>query len=105
MALSHMRKRHPVWVTLREVEQIDYDGIVVLLSVMIRFRARGIRFNGDFPEDAKALEILKSSGFFTALNLNYNDRDYYKVGDARGIATHAHKAVDSKLTDGLLRKG
>src|SRR5690606_11639075 len=40
------QKRRRVWVSLGDVTQISYDGIVALLAAMIRFKAAGIGFNG-----------------------------------------------------------
>src|ERR1051326_2917674 len=49
--LSYCFDNHQgVWVILRQVKDIDYDAIVVLLSAMIRFKSQGITFNGDFPK-------------------------------------------------------
>lgn len=98
------RKRRPVWIILRDVEEIDYGGILVLLSVMIRFKARGVKFNGDWPLSQVARDTLASSGFFTSLGLSFNDRDHYKVGSLKGILTHAHRNVEAELTDRVLGK-
>ena len=57
----------PVWVGMRRVKEIGYDGITVLLSVMCRFRARGLDFNGDHPDNRAAKRVLEQSGFFDHL--------------------------------------
>src|SRR5688500_7273730 len=44
-------KKKKVFVILSEVTEIDYDALVVLLSIMVRFKSQKIGFNGDFPLD------------------------------------------------------
>ena len=91
-------KHKPAWVVLHDVKEIDYDGITVLLSVMIRFKAKKIKFNGDFPENSEARRIITESGFFDhLLKSEFSDRDSYELTSKSSIFTHAMKNVDSEL--------
>lgn len=106
---EHFDDRIKVFVVLKNVKVIDYDAIVVLLSIMVRFKALKIAFNGDFPQDAIAKKVLRDSGFFDTLyGKKISDSEEYQIGKpntiltlANGkenaILTHAKKNVDSLL--------
>src|SRR5690606_6598211 len=55
---NHFDAKVKVFVVLKKVKIISYDAIVVLLSIMVRFKATRIDFNGDFPENEEARRIL-----------------------------------------------
>lgn len=99
---SRWNLRKPVWVEMEKVEAIDYGGIVVMLSVMLRFKALGIRFNGDFPANAKVRSVLEASGFFEQLELRVKNKSNYRVDQGEGIVTHASKRVDAALYNKIL---
>lgn len=90
--------RRKVFVILKHVEKINYDAIIVLLSVMVRFKSHNIGFNGDFPLNLNAKRTLIESGFFENLYKNFKNEDRYKLGFQKVIHTHAWKNVDSKLS-------
>lgn len=87
------------FVSLRKIVRLDYDAIVVLLAIMIRFKAAGIGFYGDFPRHGATTSLLIKSGFFQKLYRKVEERDTYTVGSARGILTHANRCVDPTLSD------
>ena len=91
-----------VFVILENVEVIEYDAIVVLLSIIIRFKSQKIQFNGDFPKDELARDILIESGFFDYLYYRISEKDRYDMGAKSKISTHAWKKVDSLLTSGII---
>jgi hypothetical protein len=93
-------KKQKVFVVLNEIKKIDYDAIVVLLSIMVRFKSQKIAFNGDFPANEEANKILKESGFFKNLYKQFRDVDRYNITESRDnlIHTHAWKNVDSTLS-------
>jgi hypothetical protein len=92
-------KKQKVFVVLRNVEQIDYDAIVVLLSIMVRFKAMGIPFNGDFPERGDCRKKLDQSGFIKSLNRSFENEDEYAIESNRmDYITRASKLVVAKLT-------
>jgi len=98
-------KRESVFVGLKKVTSIDYGAIVVLLSIMVKFRSSKIRFNGDFPDDIGSRTKLQTSGFFDNLYKNFIKLDRYSISanNADGILTHAWRRVDSKLGARLIK--
>ncbi len=101
---THFEKSNRVFVVLRNVEIIDYSAIVVLLSIMVQFKTRNIRFNGDYPANQVANKVLQDSGFFKILSATIKERDTYEINTGRGdgIFTHSMKRVDSRLTAQLI---
>ncbi len=99
-------REHTVFVILREVKNIDYDAIVLLLSIMVRFKSKKIDFNGDFPYDEKAKNILTESGFFKYLYKQFKDSDRYDISQKNDnlIHTHAQKDVDSVLSAKIIEQ-
>ncbi len=92
----------PVNLVLRNITQIDYDGITVLLSVVVRFKSKRILVKGDFPEDEGVRAILEESGFFDYLTKKkFPDRDSYTLR-SNSILTHAKTTVDSVLGEKLI---
>lgn len=89
--------RQPVYVVLMDVTEIDYSAIAVLLSVMVRFKANRISFNGNTPLDHRAAAILAHSKFFKHLYQRFPDQDTYELESGSAILTHAMKVVDAPL--------
>ena len=101
----NFEERRRVWVALTEVKHIDYDAIVVLLSAMVRFKSKGISFNGDFPKDGHNRKILQQSGFFKNLySRSFSDSDEFVIESEEKdfISTHGQKVVDSELTENII---
>ena len=90
-------KRKKVNVLLEDVMDIDLGAIVVLLSIMIQFKVKRIKFNGTKPRDQEIRHKLERSGFFKKLYSDFRERDRYDISDSEGIYTHAWKKVDSEL--------
>src|SRR5690606_864526 len=86
-----------------KVKTISYDAIVVLLSIMVRFKATKIDFNGDFPENEEARRILTESKFLQYLYQSFRNEDRYQLGQNSSIVTHAWKDVDSELGNELIK--
>ncbi len=96
-------KRKPVWVILKHVRELDYDGITVLLSVMVRFKSKRIEFNGDYPTDGAARKTLEDSKFFNhLLKGSFRDEDDFDLTGKSSILTHAMRKVDSQLGQKLI---
>ena len=92
-----------MWVILKGVKEIDYDGITVLLSVMVRFKSNRIRFNGDYPAAKDVRTILEESGFFEYLNKGqFRDREDFVLPGTGTIHTHAKRQVDSEFGEKLI---
>jgi hypothetical protein len=100
---NHFDEGTKVFVVLRDVKKISYDAIVVLLSIMVHFKASKIDFNGDFPDNREANSILSESNFLKYLYLNFREEDRYQLGQNSSIVTHAWKEVDSELGNELIR--
>ena len=96
-------KKRPVWVVLKHVKEIDYDGITVLLSVMVRFKSKRIQFNGDLPLDLVVRKTLEESKFFDhLLKGSFRDTDAYDLTGKSSILTHAMRTVDSELGEKII---
>ncbi|MBU2949710.1 hypothetical protein KO493_03250 [Tamlana agarivorans] len=95
-------KRKKVFVILKHVEILGYDALVVLLSILIRFKAKGIPFNGDMPDNFVARKILVNSGFLDYLYRNIKSEDRYELLKGGTISTHAWKKVDAELTHQII---
>ncbi|MHA4737780.1 hypothetical protein [Dyadobacter sp. MSC1_007] len=100
---SHFLDRLPVFVKLDNVREMDHDGIVILLSIMVRFKAFKIDFNGSFPKDAVCKDKLKRSGFLKYLYSEFENTDEYNLSKSL-IHTSANKDVDSELSSKLIEE-
>jgi hypothetical protein len=98
-------KKLKIFVVLRNVEEIDYGALIVLLSIMVKFKAKRIKFNGDFPKSEIVTRRLIKSGFFENLNKTFRESDTYQIAGSEegGFATHADKRVDPVLGDRLIK--
>ena len=63
-----LEARVPVFVDIKDVEELELNAITVLLAVMVQFTSRGIKFNGNIPLRLEVLQRLKESRFFEHLN-------------------------------------
>lgn len=98
----HFIKKKKVFVVLRDVISIKYDAIVVLLSIMVKFKANKINFNGDFPANFDARRVLEESQFLKYLYKPFKKEERYNLGQQSSIHTHAFKDVDSELGSKLI---
>lgn len=92
--------RKKVFLQMKDIENIDYGSIVILLSTLIKFKENGIDFNGQLPKDNKLKEIMINSNFFKHLKNKKTDeiiQDKYNIS-IDGIKTHSGKTVDSVLS-------
>jgi|TARA_R100000501_G_C2629154_1_gene123688 hypothetical protein len=96
-------KKKRLFVILRNVDVIEYDAIILLLSILIKFKSKKIDFNGDFPNNPVARRILINSNFFKYISDNFPDQDRYDLIKEGRITTHAQKKVDSELTDSVIK--
>lgn len=95
-------EREKVFIDLSMVEEIGFDTIVILLSIMIRFKTQKIKFNGNFPKSKKARDLLIDSGFFKYLHEQMAPSSYYNIGDKKSIHTHGNLLVDSEMAGKIL---
>lgn len=93
-----------VYIVLENVKEIDHSAIVVLLSIMIKFKSKNISFNGNMPVDPATCKIVKESGFFDNLYKKFEEKESYEIPSIllNGIHTHASKKVNALLTGGII---
>ncbi len=98
-----LKSRKKVFVDLSDVQEIAHGAIVILLSIMIKFRSCHIDFNGNFPINKSAKRVLLDSNFIEELLHKKHKiiNDSYAVCRDK-ILTHAQKVVDSKLSDSII---
>jgi hypothetical protein len=96
-------ERRAVSVRMEFVDQIDYDAITVLLSIMVKFRSEKIPFTGTFPKDSTAQLTIIESGFFDYLyNKEFTVRNRYSLAEGSSIVTHGYTRVDSRLAESVI---
>lgn len=93
-----------VYLDLKDVKEIDYSAIVVLLSIMVKFKTKNISFSGSMPNEKEPKDMLVKSGFFKNLYKVFKDDDFYDISTfgPNGIHTHAAKNVDSALSSKII---
>lgn len=97
-----LENKQKVFVILTNVEQIADGAIVVLLSIMTKFKSQNIDFNGNFPTNQTVKKELIESGFFKELyrkNIQFDSK--YEVCNNK-VLTHANKIVDPELSDRII---
>jgi len=101
---KHFVRKEKVFVVLEDVHEVGYGAIVVLLSIMVKFKAQGIKFNGNFPADPIVDLQIKRSGFFDNLFSTFKDTQQYQISSSQkhGIHTHANKSVSAKLGSDII---
>lgn len=92
-----LERNERTFVVLKNIDSIDYGAITVLLSTMIKFQEKGIKFSGDFPKKVELLKLLLESGFFDSLNENKRAQPSYVLGKDNQFLTHGNKKVDAPL--------
>lgn len=95
-----LKQKKKVFVVLKDVRELAHGELVVLLSIMFKFKSEGIDFNGDFPANKHARLLLTKSGFFENLYSDISPSDEYLID--KPIKTHAKKKVDSGMSDALI---
>jgi len=97
---SLWERRRPVFVVLKDVEEIDHSATTVLLSLIHRFRVANIKFNGDFPQNNNANKILRESQFFERLETDYpSSKDYTVTRDNQIIGEAGTQTIDSNTAN------
>ena len=99
-----LEKKRKTFVELSDVTEMHHDAIVVLLSIMRRFREEGIPFNGDFPQDDIARKVIEESSFFDKLYDSKLQRMHKYSNPSSSIHTRTNKKVDVELADRLIKE-
>lgn len=99
---GHKKK---TFINLHSITHITNDALLLLLSNMVRFRAKRIPFDGNFPKNKNCRRIVMNSGFLESLYDDIkSDNSYYLQGRTCSFHTHANKRVDQKMTDIIIEK-
>ncbi len=99
---GRFRRGRRTFVDLSAVTQLEHDALVILLSIMIRFKAKGIDFDGNFPEKESVSKILKTSGYLNSLyNKKQIETDQYSVTRSL-IQLKGNRQVNSKQSSKLI---
>lgn len=96
-----LENRIPVFVDIKEVEELELNAITVLLAVMVQFKSRGIKFNGNMPTRTQVGKLLRESKFFEHLNGSYSQKDSYDLPGST-VYTHGKLSVDSEFSQELI---
>ena len=71
-AVSIIRNRRFVRITLKDVQRMDYAAISVLTAISDELKSNNITITGDFPRNEECKQFLLESGF---LNQMYDDNN------------------------------
>lgn len=97
-----LEAKKKVFVNLTKVERIAQGAIVVLLSIMIKYKSAHVDFNGNFPKEKNAYKRLVESGFLQELyKKKINLGTKYEICRNK-VLTHANKIVDTMLSDKII---
>ncbi|WP_029285361.1 sensor histidine kinase [Pedobacter sp. R20-19] len=95
-------KKRGVFISMEQVESIDHDALVVLLSIMIKFQENSINFNGSFPLNRLAKKIVIQSGFIESLYKKSELGQYYLKGRNNKMLTTGWTKVSSDLAESIM---
>jgi hypothetical protein len=99
---SRFYSKHRTFVDLSEVTELEHDALVILLSIMIRFKTSGIGFNGNFPKQESVRNILHTSGYLNSLYKEKDkDSDNYSIS-RNLIQVKANRTVSAKQSSRLI---
>jgi hypothetical protein len=97
------KARKPIFVNMKNVQEIDDDAILVMLSIMIEFKEKKIRYNGNYPENKEIADKFRNSQFFKYLDAKTLKDDQYELNSLDNqILTHANKNVNPILASTIL---
>ncbi|WP_316758594.1 hypothetical protein [Pedobacter aquatilis] len=92
-------KKKGVFISMENVDSIDHDALVVLLSIMIKFQENSINFNGSFPRNRQARKIVIQSGFIESLYKKSDIGVYYLQGRNNKMFTTGWTHVNNDLAE------
>lgn len=86
-----------VSLSLKNITDLDYSAVTILLSIMVLFKSKNLKFRGNFPKDKKLANLLVDSDFFKYLNQPITPQIQYEIGKENQIFTAGNKCVNSEL--------
>lgn len=96
----YLNNRESVVVDLLDITNITHDAIVVLLSIMVRFKKRRVGFNGTFPNDKACQNKLRQSSFLETL---YNEPDVKYNKNTKNVIRHHGKNTHGEVAQELIK--
>lgn len=76
---KYAKKGQSVFVDKSRIVKLEYDGILILLTLLVEFKEKGLIFSGSYPKNKKLRRKFRESGFFEILNsTNFQKRDMYE---------------------------
>lgn len=95
-------KRQKTFVVFDKVVEMHQDAMVVLLSILQRFKENRIDFSGNFPENEEARNVLLNSHFFERIYGKSLKERWKNPKTNSFIHTRTNKKVDVELADRLI---
>ena len=93
-------KSHKVFVNMERVTSVSNESLGLLVSHMMLFQQRRIKYDGNFPLDEKSRAIVIKSGFLEHLYLNSRKSSVNRINSS--IYTHAAKESNAELVGVLI---
>lgn len=94
------RNKRKVFVNMSSVNKVTNESLCLLLSNMMLFRENRIEFDGNFPNDSRACEVLRQSGFFEIL---YNKNRKNSINNVSSqIYTHSAYKSNADIADAII---
>jgi len=94
---SHINRRKPILINLKEITNLTNDAIVLLLSVVKNPAiTKGVQIKGNYPRDEKLCKIFQESGVFGANGQNDEPKNY--------ILTRQNKKAEGGIANELIKR-
>ena len=99
-----LKAKKKTFVVFRDIVEMHHDAIIVLASILRRFKEDRVDFNGDFPANESARKVLVESQFFNELYGTSLRRElrYSKSNSFIHSRTRNNKKVDVDLANNLI---
>ena len=93
---SHVRRRKPVFINLKEITNLTNDAIVLLLALIKNPSiTKGVTIKGNYPRDEELKKIFKESGVFGANGQDDEPKNY--------ILTRQNKKAEGRIANELIK--
>lgn len=96
----YYQRKTQVNVLLHDITTLGYDAVVVLMSILIKFKLSRIPFNGSKPKDNNLRQKLEDSDFFYAIGIKKFRHNQNSIGTNEVCTnwnSHVEGAVIAKL--------
>lgn len=94
---SHIRRRKPVLINLKEISNLTNDAIVLLLAIVKNPAiTKGVPIKGNYPRDKELKKIFIESGVFGATIQDNEPKNY--------ILTRQNKKAEGGIANELIKR-